>query len=128
MQINSINSSIGQTRNQNTSFGQKYPFRDVMSIMSACYAHNTESVNKTCASIVKKDVGVDAASQRANFNKARNFLMNKYSNLMKTAAEFAQAIDKENSQHFKIPKNRMDEIVSAQEKKFGSHTIDIEVE
>ena len=122
MQISSVNNF----RNQNTSFGQKYPFGDIMSIMSACYAHNTESVNKTCASIVKRDVG-DIASQRRNFNEARDLLVVKYLNLREAAAKYAQAIDKENSNHFAIPKERMEEIVNAQAKKFGSDTIDIDI-
>ncbi len=123
MQINSVN-SFG---NQSTSFGQKYPFGDVMSIMSACYAHNTESVNKTCASIMKREVGKDAASQRRNFNDARDLLVFEYRNLREVAARYSQAIDKENSNHFAIPKERMEEIVKEQAKKFGSDTIDIEV-
>lgn len=122
MQINSVNSF----RNQSTSFGQKYPFGDVMSIMSACYAHNTESVNKTCGSIVKREVG-DIASQRKNFNEARDLLVLNYRNLREAAARFSQAIDKENSNHFAIPKERMEEIVKEQAKKFGSDTIDINV-
>lgn len=122
MQINSVNSFS----NQNTSFGQKYPFGDVMSIMSACYAHNTESVNKTCASIMKREVGKDVASHRRNFNDARDLLVVKYLNLREAAAKYAQAIDKENSNHFAIPKERMEEIVKEQAKKFGSDTIDIE--
>lgn len=122
MQINSVNGF----RNQSTSFGQKYPFGDVMSIMSACYAHNTESVNKTCASIVKREVG-NVASQRKNFNEARDLLVLNYRNLREAAARFSQAIDKENSNHFAIPKERMEEIVKEQAKKFGSDTIDINV-
>ena len=123
MQINSINSFS----NQSTSFGQKYPFGDVMSIMSACYAHNTESVNKTCASIMKREVGKDVASQRRNFNDARDLLVFEYRNLREVAARYSQAIDKENSNHFAIPKERMEEIVKEQAKKFGSDTIDIKV-
>lgn len=122
MQINSVNSF----RNQSTSFGQKYPFGDVMSIMSACYAHNTESVNKTCASIVKREVG-NVASQRRNFNEARDLLVLEYRNLREVAARYSEAIDKENSNHFAIPKERMEEIVKEQAKKFGSDTIDINV-
>lgn len=126
MQINSINNSITQSRVQNTSFSAKYPFGDVMSIMTACYAHNTESVDKTCASIVKREVG-DTASRRRNFNEARNLLVTKYSNLAETAASFVKAIDSENPKHFSIPKERMEEIVDAEAKKFGSNTIDINV-
>ena len=123
MQINSVNSFS----NQSTSFGQKYPFGDVMSIMSACYAHNTESVNKTCASIMKREVGKDVASQRRNFNDARDLLVFEYRNFREVAARYSQAIDKENSNHFAIPKERMEEIVKEQAKKFGSDTIDIKV-
>lgn len=122
MQINSVNGF----RNQSTSFGQKYPFGDVMSIMSACYAHNTESVNKTCASIVKREVG-NVASQRRNFNEARDLLVLEYRNLREVAARYSEAIDKENPNHFAISKERMEEIVKEQAKKFGSDTIDINV-
>ncbi len=122
MQINSSLNSVPQS----TSFGKKYPFGDIMSIMSACYAGNTKSVNKTCASIVGKEVG-DIVSQRANFNKARQLLVTKRSDLCPTAAKFANAIDAENSNHYAITAKRMKEIVNAEAKDFGSKSIDINV-
>lgn len=122
MQINSNFNSVPKS----TSFGKKYPFGDVMSIMSACYAGNTKSVNKTCASIVGREVG-DIASQRANFNKARQLLVTKHSDLCPTAAKFASAIDAENSNHYAISAKRMKEIVDGQANEFGSSTIDINV-
>lgn len=122
MQINSSLNSVPQS----TSFGKKYPFGDIMSIMSACYAGNTKSVNKTCASIVGEEIG-DIASQRANFNKARQLLVTKRSDLCPTAAKFANAIDAENSNHYAITGKRMKEIVNAEAKDFGSKSIDINV-
>ncbi len=122
MQINSSFNSVPQS----TSFGKKYPFGDVMSIMSACYAGNTQSVNKTCASIVGGEVG-NIASQRANFNKARQLLVTKYSDLCPTAVKFAKAIDAENSNHYAISARRMKEIVKGQAEEFGSKSIDINI-
>jgi len=130
MNINSNLTSIqSQTLNKRAAtpaFGTKYPFGDVMTIMSGAFAHNMDSVDKTIADIMGKKAG-NVTEKTCDYFHVKNLLNKKYPNLHEAAKSFYNALSANNPNHFQINKDDAARIIEQEAKKFGSNFIDIEI-
>lgn len=130
MHINS-NSSLYSTSKISKSvkapvFGTKYPFEDVMAIMSGSFAHNIDSTSRTAVSILKCNAG-NSLRLAEYYLKARTVLQKKYLELIPVAENFRKALDEINYNHFAISKEQASKIIDNESKKYGSRFIDIEI-
>lgn len=124
--LNSYHAQPINKRANSPSFEKKYPFEDVMTIMSGAFAHNMESSLKTTASILKTNVG-DITKQTADYFRAKTLLNKKYPELVPYAESFVKALDSINPNHFGISKEQAAKVVDSEAQKYGSKFIDIEV-
>ena len=110
--------------NNNPSFGKYYPYEDIMSIMSGAYAHNIHSSSKSVAALLKTDVG-DFGKRSEDYSRAKAFLIQTHPELIPLAENFKKALDKINTNHFKISKEQVLDVIDNETKKYGSIFIDI---
>ncbi len=130
MNINSkLNLIQAQNCNQKTAvpaFGKKYPFTDVMTIMSGTYAHNEASVSKTVEELLGRK-GSNPMEQFLDFLNAGNKLNKKYPELKRYADSFYNAVNKNSQNPFSITKEDAARVIAKETEKYGSKFIDVEI-
>lgn len=108
------------------SFGKKYPYEDIMSIVSGGFNTNMDRLDKTIADILGKKVG-NQLEKTVDYFRARKLINDKYPELKKASDSLYQALTSVNPNHFAIPKDKVAEIIEKQSQKYGNKFIDIEI-
>lgn len=108
---------------KNVSFGQKYPYGDVMSIMSCSFVTGIEeSVERTVSSIIG---GKHNPEKYLDHLEARSILMQKCPDLEKYSAHFREALNELNYNHFAITVEDAADIVNHESALYGSKFVDV---
>ena len=108
-------------------FGEKYPFRDVMCLMSSSeiIGRKSDTFEKTISGILNKKAGLDSEEKMRDYFHARDYLQRKYPELQEMANSFRKMIDSVNRNHFAITDTQAKTIFTNAEKQFGSNFIEI---
>ena len=127
MQVKILPYNYQNSRNT-PAFGQKYPYADIMTIMSGSYVKSIqESSEKTVASILNKPLGNDSIERFEDGVAARRILWTNRPDLMPFAESFEEALNKINKNHFAIKPQEAQQAIESEIQKFGSRFIDIEL-
>ena len=100
MEVNFYNTKISNT----PSFGEKYPLRDVLSIMSSSeiVGRKSDTFEKTISGILNKKTGLDSEEKKLDYFHARDYLQRMYPQFQEMANSFRKMIDSVNRNHFAI--------------------------
>lgn len=109
-----------------TSFGKKYPYEDIMAIVSGSFHPNMERVDQTVADILGKKAG-NIMERTCDYFKVKNQINKKYPDLKQHADKLYGALTSVNPNHFAISNDKLAEVLEKQSKKYGSKFIDIEI-
>jgi hypothetical protein len=109
-----------------TSFGAKYPYEDIMTIMSGSYLHGAqESVENTIAGILHKPVSVEPMEKCADAILVRSALRSQHPDLIPFSESFRNALNDISMNHFAITIDDAQLIAERESKKYGSRFVEI---
>ena len=123
MEVNFYTSKISNT----PSFGEKYPLRDVLSIMSSSeiVGRKSDTFEKTISGILNKKAGSTQEEKVRDYFHARDYLQRRYPQLQEMADSFRKMINSVNRNHFAITDAEAQSVFVNAEKHFGSSFIEI---
>jgi hypothetical protein len=123
MEVNFYNTKISNT----PSFGEKYPLRDVLSIMSSSeiVGRKSDTFEKTISGILNKKAGLDPEEKMRDYFHARDYLNEKYPQLYEMADSFRKMIDSVNRNHFAITDAQAKTVFANAESQSGKSFIEI---
>ena len=100
MEINFNSSKIAN----NQTFGAKYPYLDVMCLMSSSeiVGRKSDTFEKTISGILNKKAGLDPEEKVRDYLHARDYLNARYPQLREKAVAFRKMLDAVNRNHFAI--------------------------
>ena len=111
---------------KNTSFGAKYPYGDVMTIMSGSYLRGSQdSVERTVAGILHKAVSTEPMEKCEDAIMVRNMLMSEHPDLIPFSESFRSALNDISMNHFAITVDDAQLIAERESQKYGSKFIDV---
>ena len=119
----SLNFNACPQKSKNVSFGQKYPYGDVMSIMSSSFVTGIEeSVEKTVSSLIK---GKHNPERYLDHLEARSILMQKCPDLVQNSERFRERLNNITYNHFAITVEDARNIIDTESALYGSKFVDI---
>ena len=123
MEVNFYNTKITNT----PSFGEKYPLRDVLSIMSSSeiVGRKSDTFEKTISGILNKKAGLDPEEKMRDYFHARGYLYEKYPQLYEKAMNFRKMLDSVNRNHFVITDAEAKSVFTSAEKQNHCRFIEI---
>jgi len=123
MEVNFYTSKISNT----PSFGEKYPLRDVLSIMSSSeiVGRKSDTFEKTISGILNKKTGSTQEEKVHDYFHARDYLYEKYPQLYEKAMNFRKMIDSVNRNHFAITDAQAKTVFADAERQSGKNFIEI---
>ena len=123
MEVNFYTSKISNT----PSFGEKYPLRDVLSIMSSSeiVGRKSDTFEKTISGILNKKAGLDHEEKMRDYFHARDYLNEKYPQLYEMAMNFRKMLDSVNRNHFEITDAQAKTVFANAESQSGNSFIEI---
>jgi hypothetical protein len=123
MEVNFYNTKVSNT----PSFGEKYPLRDVLSIMSSSeiVGRKSDTFEKTISGILNKKAGLDPEEKMRDYFHARDYLQRRYPQLQEMADSFRKMIDSVNRNHFAITDAQAKTVFANAESQSGNSFIEI---
>lgn len=122
MEISS-NFNICPQKPKSVSFGQKYPYGDVMSIMSSSFVTGIEeSVEKTVSSLIK---GKHNPERYLDHLEARSILLQKCPDLIPNSEHFRERLNNITYNHFAITVEDARNVIDTEAALYGSKFVDV---
>jgi hypothetical protein len=111
---------------KSVSFGQKYPYGDIMAIMSGSYLRGGQkSVENTIAGILHKTVSDLPAERCQDETMVRNMLRAQHPDLIPFSESFRNALNDISLNHFAITIDDVQLISERESQKYGSKFVDV---
>lgn len=109
------------------SFGEKYPLKDVLCVMSGSVAVGKQSgtFDKTVAGILRKKISSTVEERSADYQRAMEHLNKRYRVLGKFAAHFKNMLDSISPNHSTITIDDVQLVTSRIEKQYGNKFVDV---
>lgn len=121
-----ISSNFNVCPKKNTSFGMRYPYEDVMAIMSGSYLRGGQkSVENTIAGILHKTVSDLPVERCQDEMMVRSMLRTQHPDLIPFSESFRNALNDISMNHFAITIDDVQLISEKESQKYGSKFIDI---
>ncbi|MBO6087069.1 hypothetical protein J6P92_01830 [bacterium] len=109
------------------SFGDKYPARDIMCIMSGSevIGKRSDTFDRTVAGVLQKHISSTVEERGKDYLHAQQYLYEKYPDLRKLAVKFRNMLNSVSYNHFSITTEDEKLICSNFENQIGSKFFDI---
>lgn len=127
MEISSNFNVYPQKISDTSSFGERYPVKDIMCIMSnsEIIGKRSDSFEQTVAGVLRKPIGTTFEERSEDYQNAMRYLNEKYPRLSNFAAHFRNMLDSVSKNHFAITNDDIGLVTSRVEKQFGNKFVDI---